>query len=177
MGNSGILFSLKGRIGPSSFWRGAIILIALGIVLNLAVAYVHPLIIFLGILFIYPYICVYGKRLHDAGYTAWLVILVIGASFLISYVLGLVLQPMFGFDEAAFNDAVTEAGSDLGAVLALSQEAAKAQMIPAILNGVISGLIIAFLLSRLPSNPGTNQYGPPEHGSIGDENHQDDIFS
>lgn len=179
MGNIGVLFGVKGRIGPASFWRGAILLIGAGIVLNILSAYVSWLFSFAGLLFIYPYVSVYGKRLHDNGRTAWLVLLVIAVTFAISYALGLIIQPMLGVDIATFEaemNAAAEAG-DLAAVMALTQEASRAQLLPTLITSLITSLIVAFGVAQLKSDPGANQFGPPEGGAVDGDNDVNDIFS
>ncbi len=63
-----VLFSPNGRIGQQDYWIGILILIGGNIVAN-----VLPLIgwiLSLGLIWVG--IAIYGKRLHDAGKTAWL---------------------------------------------------------------------------------------------------------
>lgn len=167
MGITGILFNPNGRIGPNSFWRGVIVTFVLSLLVTLAATYVNLAIGMLSFLLIYPMICVYGKRLHDADKTAWLVIAVIIVSFVISYVLTLVISPMFGIDQAALQEqsAALGAEGDLAGVMDLAQQAQRDQMIPTLLISFITTFVVAFLVAQLPSNPETNQYGPPEGGA------------
>lgn len=177
MGLAGVLFNPNGRIGPNSFWRGIIVLIGIGIVLSLLSAYVNPFISILGFLLIYPMICVFGKRLHDNGKTAWLAILFIIATFVVSYGLSLILNPMFGIDAAALQERASEAGAsgDVSAALAVAQEAAQAQMIPSIISSILTYGIVGFFAARLSSMPEDNHYGPPEGGSVA-SNDEDDFL-
>lgn len=80
-----LLFSTSGRIGRKGFWLGwlllrvfsifALLLFAvvtgdynpLGAYFGLAVLVIAPLV------WIYMAVCVWGKRIHDLGKTAWLV--------------------------------------------------------------------------------------------------------
>ncbi len=63
-----VLFSPNGRIGQQEFWIGVLILIAANIVAGFIP--ILGFIISLGLIWVG--IAVYGKRLHDAGKTAWL---------------------------------------------------------------------------------------------------------
>lgn len=63
-----VLFSPNGRIGQQEYWIGVLILIAANIIANFI-----PLLGFIiSLALIWVGIAVYGKRLHDAGKTAWL---------------------------------------------------------------------------------------------------------
>ena len=79
MGLGNLLFSTNGRISKNRFWQGVVILVATQLVLTIIglmlpqsndVSALSFLIIFgsMGFYF-YTYLCVYGKRLHDAGTT------------------------------------------------------------------------------------------------------------
>ena len=85
MGIMGVLFNPNGRIQANQFWQGVIVLVGFQIVLQVLVVLginlgVFSTIIAVGI--VYPYLCVYGKRLHDSNKTAWMFLL-----FAIGYVI------------------------------------------------------------------------------------------
>ena len=63
-----VLLSPNGRIGQQEYWIGILILIAGNIVSN----FIPFLGFFIGLFLIYVGVCVYGKRLHDIGKTAWI---------------------------------------------------------------------------------------------------------
>jgi len=63
-----VLFSPNGRIGQQDYWIGILILIGVNVLSNLT-GPIQP-IIWLGLIWVG--IAIYGKRLHDAGKTAWL---------------------------------------------------------------------------------------------------------
>ena len=69
MGVGDILFKPQGRIGRKDFWIGWAIMFAANFLS--AIPFVG-IVISLGL--IYVQVCVWGKRLHDMGKTAWLVL-------------------------------------------------------------------------------------------------------
>jgi len=63
-----VLFDPNGRIGQQQFWLGVLVIIACNLIVPVIpiIGWLAPLAaIWIGI-------AVYGKRLHDAGKTAWL---------------------------------------------------------------------------------------------------------
>ena len=79
---SKVLFSPNGRIAQQDYWVGVLIIIAANVVSGFI-----PLLgtlIWLGL--IYVGVCVYGKRLHDIGKSAW----VHGIVWLVQCALGVV---------------------------------------------------------------------------------------
>ncbi|MFN3910881.1 DUF805 domain-containing protein [Hyphomonas sp.] len=64
-----VLFKPRGRIEARQFWLGWGIIVAANIVANF-LSFLG-IILYLGL--IYVGVCVYGKRLHDMGRSAWLV--------------------------------------------------------------------------------------------------------
>jgi len=140
-----LFLSANGRIGQKDFWIGFAILFVAGIVLN----FIPVIGQIAGILLIYPWVCVYSKRLHDMGKTGWLAAVPFGV-FFVAMVLAVIAggAAMFG---AASGSAVG-AGS---AVAALG------------MIGLITMLAflvwIAFTLwlGLSKGDPATNQYGPP----------------
>jgi uncharacterized membrane protein YhaH (DUF805 family) len=67
MNYQGLLLNPNGRIGQREFWIGVLIIIA-G---NLVAGFVPLVGLLLSLALIYVGVCVYGKRLHDAGRSAW----------------------------------------------------------------------------------------------------------
>lgn len=63
-----VLFSPNGRIGQKEFWIGVLILIAA----NIVASFIPLLGFIISLALIWVGIAVYGKRLHDAGKSAWL---------------------------------------------------------------------------------------------------------
>ncbi|MEL6324344.1 MAG: DUF805 domain-containing protein [Pseudomonadota bacterium] len=178
MGLGGILFNPNGRINASEFWRGLIVLIAASIVLNVASVY-GPIALSLilglvSLLFIYPYICLFGKRLHDANRSAWWFLAFLAGAIIASFIGGFLMQSVIP-GQAEFTEEIEELSQsgDFNAVLELTREQSRSLMIPSIISSTVISLIIGWFAARLPSEPGPNQYGPPTDGSA----LADDTFS
>ena len=164
MGIAGILFNPNGRIAPNDFWRGVIVLLGLNIVLGLLAAYGPPafalVVGLVGILFIYPMLCIYGKRLHDNGRTAWWFLAFVLGSFVLSFIAGQVIQSMMGIDVAAISEEAAQSGN-IGEAMAFTQELTRQMLLPNILSSIAITFIVAWFAARLSSDPEANQYGPP----------------
>lgn len=143
-----LFLDAKGRIGQSDFWIGFAILFVAGIVLGMI-----PVIKqFAGLILLFPWICVYSKRLHDFGKTGWLVLVPIGVVF-VAIIIAIMTGGMAMLAGGANNAAGAMAGlGTMGLV-----------MIVALL------ICLAFLLwvGLTKGDPGDNQYGPPPRKLIG----------
>ena len=165
MGN--LLFSPSGRISPSDFMRGSIILIAISFVLGIL-----PLISFqigsmlslLGIILLWCWIVLFIKRFHDGGKSGWMCILPIIAFIILSIIISSVVTSMFAGDLNAQLQEVAQSG-DISAVLGASTELgpaiAKKTAIPAAVAGALVSYIIAFGTNSIVGHDEhENQYGP-----------------
>lgn len=142
-----LFLSPEGRIGRQQFWIGWAILLVAGFVLGM----VPVLGQIIGLLLIYPNVCVYSKRLHDMGKTAWLQ-LIPYAVFLVSMIVG-VFAVGWGAVVGAFTGAESAAG--MGALAGLGLFG---------LLMVLSALVaFGFLIwiGATPGEPGQNRFGPP----------------
>lgn len=152
----------NGRITQSTYWRGVIILAAISIVLTILAAYVTPMVGILALLFIWPWIAIHVKRLHDNGKTGWLTIAVVVAAIIVSFILGAVVTPLLGGGvgnmEAEIN-AAAQTG-DISAIMEMTRDMQKAQMIPSIVQTALMTAIIGFGMNMLKTEPADNQYGP-----------------
>lgn len=141
-----LFLDAKGRTGQKDFWIGFAILFVVGIVLNFI-----PLIgQIAAIVMIYPWVCLFSKRLHDAGRSGWLAAI----PFVIGLVAG-VLAVMMG------GAALLTGGAD---------EAAMAAMGGASIVMILSFVAyIAFVLwvGLAKGEPGPNRYGPPPVSTTG----------
>lgn len=112
---------------------------------------------------IYPYICVYGKRLHDAGLTAWWVIGVWLGTVVLNFILSLILTPFFmGEEELAIQEEMTDRmmSGDLSGMME-GAEILAAQLLPlTIFLTVITNLVAAVVVGFLPTEPRENKHGP-----------------
>ncbi len=162
MGN--LYLSPKGRIGPAAFQQAAIILIVISFVLN-----VLPLLLsgftailgILGVVLIWPWICIWIKRLHDAGKSGWMLLLVILVMIILTTISTRIVYMVTDFDQAAVQEAALKAGGGFMDIIKASGEATKPIVLPSAIAGAIVQLIIVFGANKLlKSDPEENQYGP-----------------
>lgn len=187
MGIMGVLFNPNGRIQANKFWQGVIVLVGFQIVFAvLPVLGLNIQIIasFLGFAIIYPYLCVYGKRLHDSNKTAWMFLLFAFGYFVIALI-SFFFTPGVGefFSEYM---ALAQEGDEEAMQALQEQFQAEANSGGAVivqLGGLlVANLLLGFIAARMYSDPNTNKYGPPvgsEGISSGGASNagDDDIFS
>ena len=154
----------KGRIGPAQFWRGIVLLLIVSLVISALQLFVlgnqgiaSKLLGALNMALIYPLFCLYSKRLHDNGKSAWLFLLVILWLFIISI---FIVVP--GMKEAMHNPDLMEAAKsgDKGPMTAWALAYAKAHYMRSLGFSLLEWLVPAFLVSRLKSDPEENHFGP-----------------
>jgi len=162
-----ILLSPNGRIGPRHFLRGVVVLLAIAIVNQVLSVYgglaYAPVSLILSLVLLYGYICVYGKRLHDRGLSAWLFILVFIAYVILDAIIQSILAPILApraeelqlgladmIDRGQWEDAVV-----------FMRDLAREVLFTALLSILAVNAIFAFAMSRLGSDPGRNQHGDP----------------
>jgi uncharacterized membrane protein YhaH (DUF805 family) len=132
-----LLLSSSGRCRPQDFWIGFLILFAAGFVLGFI-----PLINLIApFAMIYPWVCLYAQRLHDAGRSGWLA----AVPWLIQ-VVAIVAIVLFALD------------------IGFSEGADPSGWYSVLLVG--GGAFVAWLAFTLwvglaPGDPGVNRYGPP----------------
>lgn len=143
-----VLFSPNGRIGQQNYWIGVLIIIGANILLSWI-----PLLGFLiSLVLIYVGICVYGKRLHDIGKTAW----IHGIILIVWTLIGIVA--FFAFAGAAITAAMQQEGNvDPTAILG-----ASGAMLGLGLIGFLFWVAYTIWLGVAKGDSGTNRFGPPE---------------
>lgn len=82
-----VLFSPNGRISQQQYWIGVLILIAA----NIVASFIPILGTLISLGLIWVGIAVYGKRLHDAGKSAWLHAVPWGLSLLFGIIGGVMV--------------------------------------------------------------------------------------
>jgi uncharacterized membrane protein YhaH (DUF805 family) len=165
-----LLFNPQGRITAGAFWQGWLILFVINMLLNLLMVYGPPaqfpllllLAVVVGLALIYPSVCVYGKRLHDAGKSAWWVLAIFLGAIVLGVIVGIVLRIFVPQTE------VLQLQQSLRSVKPLSpefwagmQQIQKIQFLPQLVPSVLISLVIAFIVSRLASDSGENRFGSP----------------
>ena len=161
MGN--LLFNPTGRIQRNRFWQGMVILTVASVLVVAGNSMVGPLFGLLGLVLIYPYICVYGKRLHDAGTTAWWVIAIWVGSLIISFIIGLLFAGVFMTEELlAIQEEAAErlATGDFAGFMEGTEIISKELLPLNIIATVGSNAILAGIVGMLATQPKENKHGP-----------------
>ena len=158
-----LLLNAKGRIAKHRFWQGMIILTVASVIVTAGAVKLGMIFGILSYLLIYPYICVYGKRLHDIGTTAWWVIGIWLGSFVISFIYSIFLTPFFVGPEAEKIQKEMSERLMSGDLAGFSEGAAllnKELWIMQIVTIVLVNATIALILGLLSTEPRENKHGP-----------------
>jgi uncharacterized membrane protein YhaH (DUF805 family) len=146
-----VLFSLKGRIGQQDYWIGILIILGGNVLVGITGPFA-PLF-WLGLVWVG--IAVFGKRLHDAGKTAWYHAFV----WALSFVLGMIGAVIIGLS-AISAGIVSEFGDfTLEQIIAFLSVGGFGLLL--IGASYLVWIIYAIWLGFMPPDPGENQYGPP----------------
>lgn len=163
-----LFFSPQGRLSPRAFGQGFILLTGAMLVITALSSLVSPQVNLLQYVLVFPYICVFGKRLHDAGQSAWLWLGFVLMWLVVSAIAGgLLLQLMAP-------EAIDLSSELMGAILApdaVDQTVLAAQMeefsrlsaIPNLLSFLIASAVTGYAAYKMKSDPDTNRFGPPPH--------------
>ncbi|GHB02963.1 hypothetical protein GCM10009069_27180 [Algimonas arctica] len=161
MGN--LLFSPSGRIGPSAYMKGIIIIAVIGAVfslLTLVSAVFGAIGSAVGLLTFYIFIALGIKRSHDAGKSGWMVLTHIllswGVLAVVMYILGMVTGISLS---DIFSAALSGDQEAMNAFEASTQTVGY--VIPATILGMISPIVTGFLVNMFnKQDTGDNQFGP-----------------
>lgn len=162
-----VLFNPQGRIGPRTFLRGLILLTAGYMLIQIAGWFVSPGFFVLTFPFIYMYVCVFAKRLHDAGQTAWLYLAFLVGYFVLENIARALLLPILSPEGYALNlqlqQVMIEKGMEalLEQLALVAEELARKSALAVLSSFLITSAILATVAARLSSDPHSNRYGPP----------------
>ena len=161
-----VLLSPKGRIGPRDFLRGLILLTGASMIVQLASTFVAQPLAIAHYPIIWGYFCVFGKRLHDAGQTAWFNLAFFGGYLIASVVLSAMLMPFLSPQVMPIQAELEAIGlkGDLSGMWSSAQERAQEITRKSALTSLATFLIasagLGFVGARLPSDPDSNSHGP-----------------
>ncbi|MAK62608.1 MAG: hypothetical protein CMK09_16685 [Ponticaulis sp.] len=97
-----VFFNPQGRIGKGTFWRAFGLLLAANIALSVftsATPELALIVMIANLAIIYPNVCVYGKRLHDMGKSAWLYLVAFLASMVAAFLMAYFAAEGGGYDD------------------------------------------------------------------------------
>ncbi len=158
-----LLFNPQGRILRNRFWQGLVMLTVASVLVTAGSAMVSSAVGFVSLLLVYPYICVYGKRLHDAGTTAWWVIAIWLGSVVLSFIFGLVAGPFFTTaEDVQIQQEMAErmAAGDLTGMMEGAEILSK-RMLPLNLIATVGvNVILGLIIGSLPTQQSENKHGP-----------------
>jgi len=146
-----LFLTADGRIGQRDFWIGFAILFVAGLVLGM-IPVIGQIV---GILLIYPNVCLYSKRLHDFGKSGWLQLVPMAIMF-VAMVLA-IFSGGAGIMASMGGGSAATAGAMAGFGMA------------AMVMGLAALIGLAFLLwvGLSKGDPGDNRYGPPPRQLVG----------
>ena len=151
------LFNPQGRIGPNEFWVGWLILFIGNIVTNFI-----PIIGFaISIGLIYVGICVYGKRLHDAGKSAWMILIPWGLSIVLAIVAFAMLMPTLTAMMADPNVADQFETGNISPETLMSMISGSLGSVGLYLVSIIVWIGFTLWVGLAASDPNENRFGPP----------------
>ncbi len=132
-----LLLSPNGRIRRGEFWTGFALVMATSAAVNLFQSGVSHV---LGLVLLWPQVCIHAKRLHDIGRSAWLLLVPFSVSLIALAVIILNSGPALFVDGAGDGTLTT-----------------AACLVVMVLDGV--GFLSWVGLSA--GDPEANRYGPP----------------
>ncbi|MEZ5953148.1 MAG: hypothetical protein R3C13_02475 [Hyphomonas sp.] len=161
-----VLFSPKGRIGPRDFLRGLILLTGASIIVQVAATFLSPTFNFVQPFLAWAYVCVIGKRLHDAGLTAWLVLVIWLVSVVVGSVVINLLIPVLApkaYETITQIQGIAISGDFEGMMKALEvhgPEVERQSALPKLISLLVNAGLFALIGGKLKSDPNPNTHGP-----------------
>ncbi|MEE9381148.1 MAG: DUF805 domain-containing protein [Hyphomonadaceae bacterium] len=164
------LFNPNGRLSPGMYWRGYIYLIAVYMVFQTIQVHGGSLLMqvaaMLGLMMIWPFIALTGKRLHDSGRSAWWVVpIIFGMMFVGLVVKSIILMMMISPDDLA----TIQSRGPLEIDLEMAERVRRMIFLPGALVDLAVAVGAGYLLAGLLSDRRANQYGPSPLSNDGAE--------
>ncbi|MCA8902541.1 MAG: DUF805 domain-containing protein [Hyphomonas sp.] len=161
-----VLFSPKGRIGRRDFLRGIILLTGVSIIVQVGATFALPPLVLAQYVLIWSYACVFGKRLHDAGYSAWLYLAFLAGFVVLQVIVSNLLMPLLSpevLPVQAELEAIGMTGDFAGMVQAMSERApeiARLSALTSLAALLVTSAALALAGAQLKSDPHPNAHGP-----------------
>ncbi len=160
----------QGRLAPIPFARGLVLLTGVFMIISVLSAVVSPSLGILQYAIVFPYICLYGKRLHDAGLSAWLWIPFMAGFGFFNMLLSAILLPILSpqaFEVQSEIQKIMETSGFNAAFEALAERApeyARLSAVTSVASLLLSSALAGFAAFRMRSDPKSNRHGPPTLG-------------
>lgn len=161
----------KGRLAPRPFGQGLVILTAVMLVLVVLTGLVAPDLGVLQNVLVYPYLCLFAKRLHDAGLSAWLWLAFVAGFLFVNFVATAILLPILSPGsmamQAEFESAMRAGGISAGMdmMAARSAEFMRETLLTSTASFLIASGITGYAAYTMRSDRRPNRHGPPTDGS------------
>ena len=159
------MMSANGRMAPADFKKAGLVLVAIAFVIGLTplflpVVAAGALSLIVSLALIYPWVCIWSKRLHDAGKSGWLFLVALVVWFVLLMIVNQLVTVMFGGESARMMAAAMETGNP-DAIMQASEASSQATAIPsAILSALVSIGMVFGANAILKQDPEENRYGP-----------------
>ena len=160
----------QGRLAPIPFARGLILLTATLMVISVLAAVASPSLGVLQYTLVFPYVCLFAKRLHDAGLSGWLWLAFLAGFGFFNMFLSAFLLPVLSpgaFEIQTEVQKLMETGGFTAAFESLAERApeyARLAVVTTIAAFLIASALTGFAAFRMRSDPKPNRHGPPTSG-------------
>lgn len=160
----------QGRLAPKPFARGFILLTGAMLLITVLSSVLSPGLNILQYTLVFPYLCLFGKRLHDAGLSAWLWLAYLAGFSVLNMFLSALLLPMLSPQAYAVQSEIQklmEVEGFTAAFEALAERAPEYARLAGVTTAagfLISSALTGFAAYRMRSDPERNRYGPPTDG-------------
>ena len=162
-----VLLNPKGRIASRDFLRGLVLLTGAFMIVQVIGTFVLPALTVLVYPLIYPYVCVFSKRLHDAGQSGWLYLLFLLGYAIIGSIASALLMPALSPAAYEMNLEFQQAlqGGGMAGVFSEmtdhADELGRKSALTTLVSFLFTSALLGFIGARLPSDPDNNRHGPP----------------
>ena len=161
-----VLLSPRGRIGPRDFLRGLVLLTGASVIVQVLALGTSMGVGVLQYPLLWGYLCVFGKRLHDAGQTAWLTLAFLVGYMIAATLVSSLLLPILSPQVMPLMKEIEafSAKGDLAGMFKLQQqhaiELARGMALTTLASFLICSAGLGFAGASLPSDPKPNAHGP-----------------